>query len=91
MSDRCYTQKKINKLLIDYRNTILPKVKSNWELLSESVPADWSIVFDYLFLTFLMNGAYIQFLPYIWKHTSIQFLKMIESGFAAAKSHHFNI
>ena len=36
MSDRCYTQKKFNKLLIDYRNTVLPKVKSNWELLSES-------------------------------------------------------
>ena len=28
--------KKNNKLLTDYRNTILPKVKSNWELLSES-------------------------------------------------------
>ena len=32
MPDCCYTHKK----LIDYRNTILPKVKSNWELLSES-------------------------------------------------------
>ena len=36
MSDHCYTQKKFNMLLIDYRNTILPKVKSDWELLSES-------------------------------------------------------
>ena len=36
MSNCCYKHKKINKLLTDYRNTILPKVKSNWELLSES-------------------------------------------------------
>ena len=26
MSDHCYTQKKFNKLLIDYRNTILAKL-----------------------------------------------------------------
>ena len=38
-----------------------------------------------------MNGAYIQFLSYIWKHILTQFLKVIESGFTAAKSHHFNI
>ena len=36
MSDRCNTQKKINKLIINYRNTILPNIKSNWELLSET-------------------------------------------------------
>ena len=27
MSDRCYIQKKINKLLIDFKNKRLPKVK----------------------------------------------------------------
>ena len=29
MSDRCSTQKKFNKLFIDYRSTVLPKIKSN--------------------------------------------------------------
>ena len=32
---------------------------------------DWAIVIDYLFVTFLMNRAYIRFLPYIWKYTLI--------------------
>ena len=36
MSDRCNTQKNFNKLIINYRNTILPNIKSNWELLSET-------------------------------------------------------
>ena len=47
MSDRCYTQKIFNKLLIDYKNTILPKVKSNWELLSESEKSKHLNVHEY--------------------------------------------
>ena len=33
MSDRCNTQKKFNKLFIDYRSQIIPKMKSDWETL----------------------------------------------------------
>ena len=39
MSDRCNTQKKFNKLFIDYRSTALPKIKSNWNGLSEGEKA----------------------------------------------------
>ena len=30
MSDQCNTQKKFNKLFIDYHSTVLPKIKSYW-------------------------------------------------------------
>ena len=34
MSDRCNTQKKFNKLFIEYRSKIIPKMRSDWETLS---------------------------------------------------------
>ena len=34
MSDLCNTQKKFNKLFIDYKSQIVPKMRSDWETLS---------------------------------------------------------
>ena len=34
MSDHCNAEKKFNKLFIDYRSQIIPKMKSDWETLS---------------------------------------------------------
>ena len=39
MSGRCNTQKKFSKLFIDYRSRVLPKIKSNWNGLSEGEKA----------------------------------------------------
>ena len=47
MSDRCNTQKKFNKLFIDYRSTVLPKIKSNWNELSEDEKAKHLNVHQY--------------------------------------------
>ena len=47
MSDHCYTQKN------DYRNTILPKNKSNWELLSESGKSKHLNVNGYIFVGYI--------------------------------------
>ena len=47
MCDRCYTQKN------DYRNTILPKKKSNWEPLSESGKSKHLNVTRYIFVGYI--------------------------------------
>ena len=49
------------------------------------------MIIDFLFLTFLMNGSYIRFLPYIWKRTWINTISKDDwSGFTTAKPHNFN-
>ena len=47
MSDRCNTQKKFSKLLIDYRSTILPKVKTDWGIVSEHEKTKFLNVHEY--------------------------------------------
>ena len=47
MSDRFNTQKKFNKLFIDYRSTVLPKIKSNWNGLSEGEKAKHLNIYQY--------------------------------------------
>ena len=47
MSDRWNTKKKFNKLFIDYRSTVLPKIKSNWNELSEDEKAKHLNVHQY--------------------------------------------
>ena len=58
MSDQCNTQKKFNKLLIDYRSTILHKVKNDWDTLSEDEKTKFLNVPEYLYgLHFLVALA----------------------------------
>ena len=35
MSDRCVTQKRFNRLFIEYRNNLIPQIVENWDSLSE--------------------------------------------------------
>ena len=47
MLDRCNTQKKFNKLFIDCRSTILPKIKTDWDTLSEHEKTKFLNVHEY--------------------------------------------
>ena len=47
MSDQCNTQKKFNKLFIDYCSTVLPKIKSNWNGFNEGEKAKHLNVHQY--------------------------------------------
>ena len=47
MLDRCNTQNKFNKLFIDCRSTILPKIKTDWDTLSEHEKTKFLNVHEY--------------------------------------------
>ena len=58
MLDWCNTQKKFNKLLIDYWSNILHKVKNDWDTLSEDEKTKFLNVHEYLYgLHFLVALA----------------------------------
>ena len=79
MSDRCNTQKKFNKLFIDYRSTVLPKIQSNWNELSEDEKAKHLNVHQYFcglhFLVALADTS--EACLKLWEGTVFQDLKEV--------------